>query len=366
MTEQERQALVSIALLAAFADDHQNQGEREEVRRVAQALDGELEMAALHHDILLKKTTLASACAQLSSRELKQLAYEFAVGVAEADGLRSEQESAFLASLAGELGLDDKVTRPLTEGADALASVPLEPGVTGAADIPSPTTQGDPALSAADRAVDPEEQAAAEVASGKIFIGTADSSSKAITGAASAAGAAGSFRPDEAGMDKTILDAAILNGALELLPQSLASLAIIPLQMKLVYRIGKAHGYELDREHVKELLATMGAGVTGQYLEGVGRKLLGGLLGMAAGRMSGGLASGATGMAFSFATTWAIGQVARRYYAGGRNMNAGLLRETFESLVQEGRTLQERFAPQIASQSQSLDIGKLVDLVRQR
>ena len=44
-----------------------------------------------------------------------------------------------------------------------------------------------------------------------------------------------------------ILNYSILNGALELLPQSMASMAIIPLQMKMVYRIGKEHGYELDR-----------------------------------------------------------------------------------------------------------------------
>jgi len=44
----------------------------------------------------------------------------------------------------------------------------------------------------------------------------------------------------------------------------MASMAIIPLQMRLVYRIGKAHGYELDRGHIKDLLAAMGVGLTGQ------------------------------------------------------------------------------------------------------
>ncbi len=38
----------------------------------------------------------------------------------------------------------------------------------------------------------------------------------------------------EAELDKSILNYAILNGALELLPQSWASLAIIPLQIKMV------------------------------------------------------------------------------------------------------------------------------------
>ena len=86
-------------------------------------------------------------------------------------------------------------------------------------------------------------------------------------------------------LDKMILNYSILNGALELLPQSLASMAIIPLQMKMVYRVGKAHGFELDRGHIKDLLATMGVGLTSQYVEQIGRKLIGGLLG----RIGGGL-----------------------------------------------------------------------------
>jgi uncharacterized protein (DUF697 family) len=136
--------------------------------------------------------------------------------------------------------------------------------------------------------------------------------------------------------------------------------------MKLVYGIGKAYGYELDRGHVKDLLATMGAGVTGQYLEDVGRRLLGGLLGKAGGKMLGGLAKGATGIAFSFATTWAIGQVARRYYAGGRTMSADMLKQTFASLMDEAKALQSRYAPQIEEQSRSIDIGKIVELVKGR
>ncbi len=72
-------------------------------------------------------------------------------------------------------------------------------------------------------------------------------------------------------------------GEFELLPQSWASMAIIPLQIKMVSEIGKTHGYELDQGHIRELLATLGGGLTSQYLEQTGRKLLGGLLGKAAG-----------------------------------------------------------------------------------
>ena len=83
----------------------------------------------------------------------------------------------------------------------------------------------------------------------------------------------------DAELDKSILNHALLNGALELLPQSWASMAIIPMQVKMVYSIGKAHGVALDPGHIKEFIATAGVGLTGQYLEQFGRKLLGGLLG---------------------------------------------------------------------------------------
>ena len=390
MNDQERQAIACIALLAAFVDGDQDEAEREGVRRVVQTLEGELPMAALYRDVLLKKTTIENAAALLSTRELKQLAYELAVGVTEADGLRNDQETAFLARLAKALGLDARATGPVQEQADALATIALASGgghvpvsdgadiaqgagvagiagiagIAGAAKPPAP--EEDPALSEADSAVDPEDQAAAEVASGKIYIGTADSSRKAITGSDSPAGTVAPTAPEDPETENMIINAAIMNGALELLPQSLASMAIIPLQMKLVYRIGMVHGYELDRGHVKDLLATMGAGVTGQYVEEIGRKLLGGLFGKAGGKLLGGLAGGATGMAFSFASTWAIGQVARRYYAGGRKMSTDMLKQTFGTLLDEAKTLQARYAPQIEQQAKGIDMGRIVELVKGR
>ena len=388
MTDQERQAIASIALLAAFADGQKTDAEREEVRRVADSLQGDLPMAALYRDVLLKKTTVETASSQLSTHDLKLLAYELAVGVADSDGLRSERESAFLSRLAKALGLDQRSTSAVDEAVDELASTPLDSGDRlGAAAAPAPQAS-DSTLSEAEDSVDPEEQADAEVASGKIFIGTADSGSKALTGATAAGKAAGeAARTSAAGkvaadaatgkadpatdakdveIDRMILNAAVMNGALELLPQSLASMAIIPLQMKLVYRIGTEYGYELDRGHIKDLLATMGVGLTGQYLEDIGRKLLGGLLGKVGGRMAGGLARGATGVAMSFVTTWAIGQVARRYYGGGRTMDAGTLRRTFESLAEEAKVLQTRYLPQIEQQSRSIDVGRLVEMVKAR
>jgi len=173
---------------------------------------------------------------------------------------------------------------------------------------------------------------------------------------------ASTMTPEE--MDKIILDAAIVNGALELLPESLSTMAIIPLQMKLVYRIGQSYGYQMDQGHIKEFVATAGVGLTSQYVEQVGRKLLGGLLGAVAGGLGRGLGSVAAGAAFSFATTYALGQLAKRYYAGGRQMNTTLLQQTYQSLLSQAKQLQGQYSGDIQQKARSLDVTQVMNMVK--
>ena len=311
MQPAEKESILTIALLSAFADGEQHDSERSEVRRAADALAAELNAPELYQRVLMKRTDIDAAASKLQSAEARTLAYEIAVGVCEADGLRNEAETRFLAQLGNTLGLAQPAIAGIAATADALATAPVS-GLAAPADT--------------------------------------------IVAAAASI--------DAAEMDSIIIKAATINGALELLPQSLASMAIIPLQMRLVYRIANAHGYELDRDQIKDLLATLGVGMAGQYLEQVGRKLIGGLLGGVAGGFMGSVARGTTGVAFSFATTYAIGHVARRYYAGGRTMNAELLRQAFDDLLQQGRALQARYVPQIEQQARAIDVGRLVQFVK--
>jgi uncharacterized protein (DUF697 family) len=141
-------------------------------------------------------------------------------------------------------------------------------------------------------------------------------------------------------------------------------MAIIPLQVRMVYRIGKAHGVELDQGHIKEFLATVGVGLTSQYVEQIGRKLIGGLIGKAAGGLLGGLSGAATGMAFSFASTYALGHVAKRYYAGGRVMSTELLRRTFQETLGPAKSLQTQYLPAIRQRASTLNATEVMQLVR--
>lgn len=328
MSEQENRSILTISLMASFADGAKDERERDEIRRIAEGLGGNgLDVARLYQDVLLGRVDLAEAVAGLTSARTRQLAYEMAVCVCDADGVQSEAERAFLADLAGRLGLDQASSRDYSERAEAIAAAPL-----GAAGATAAAAIGAPIAATPDS---PQESAAARPSS-----------------------------TSDAELNKAILNAAILNGALELLPESLATMAIIPLQMKLVYRIGRSYGYELDRGHVKDFLATAGVGLTSQYLEQAGRKLLGGLLGAIGGGLLGGLGRQAVSSGMSFASTYALGHVAKRYYAGGRVLSTEMLREAFQQVLGEAKGLQANYLPQMQEQARSLDPAKIVQMVR--
>ncbi|MDR6534528.1 TerB family tellurite resistance protein [Variovorax soli] len=308
MTPTETRAIVSLSLLAAFVDGDKHERERAEIKRIAEGLsqaDG-VQLPMLYQDVLMKRVSLASVAGELTSPDARQLAYEMAVCVCDADGAQSEAERLFLADARAALGLETPEATQFAQHAEDMAAVPLAP----------------------------------------------------------AAAAAATSTVDGAALDQAILNAAVLNGALELLPETLSTMAIIPLQMKLVYRIGKAHGYELDSGHVKDFLATVGVGLTSQYLEQAGRKLLGGLLGKMGGGLLGGLGKQAVSSGMSFASTYALGHVAKRYYAGGRTLSTQMLKDAFASVTQEAHGLQTRYLPQIQEKARTLDAGKVMAMVR--
>ena len=312
MQQDSRNALLTLALFAAFADGHKADSEREAIRRIAESLSddqGGRPLATLYQDVLLQRVTVQGAVAALTDPAHRQLAYEMAVCVCDADGSQSAAERRFLADLRSALGLaQDAGLRDFEAQADAVA--------------------------AAQASVAPAAASAPDMA-------------------------------QAAQLDQTILNAAILNGALELLPESLSTMAIIPLQMKLVYRIGKSHGFELDRGHIKDFLATLGVGLTSQYLEQAGRKLLGGLLGKVGGGLFGGLGKQAVSSGMSFASTYALGHVAKRYYAGGRSFSAPMLRTAFDDMLGEAKGLQSRYLPEMQAKARTLDTAQIIELVRQ-
>jgi uncharacterized protein (DUF697 family)/tellurite resistance protein len=305
MTEQEQRAIICVCIMAAFADGAQDEAERAQIQRILDGFAGErMDLSPAYQDVLSGKFALPQAAAELEGPAAKALAYEMAVCVCHADGHLADGEKDFLAALRQALKQDGATPDTHQESAQALIEQPLAG--------PAP-----PVIDAG----------------------------------------------READLDHLILNAAILNGALEIIPHTLATMAIVPLQMRMVYQIGKRYGYELDRGHIKDFTATVGIGLSAQVFEGYTRRLIGGLTRGIAGRLLGGLAGEAVGSAFGFATTYGLGQVAKRYYASGRTLSAAQLKEAFAAMLDEGRSLQGRYSGDIAQRSRQVNVSQLLPLL---
>lgn len=296
-------ALLAVCLMAAMCDGEKSDVERSEVRRIAEEL-GSGDPAALSRKILLGRLPLEEAASRISFPSQRLLAYEMALGVCESDGAVSESETRFLAALSSALGIGDAES---TEAAKEVESVLLAPA-------PPPPVPRLPQASA----------------------------------------------PDHSGM---ILNYAILNGALELLPETLATMAILPLQMKMVYRIGKSHGVEMDRSRIKEFLAVAGVGIGSQMIEGFARKFLGGFGKKLGGKLAGKAANQVAGSAFSFCTTYALGHLAEQYHKGGQRLDAKAARSLFESLKTKGSDLHSRHLPAIQEKARSITPSSILQMV---
>jgi uncharacterized protein (DUF697 family)/tellurite resistance protein len=301
MKDSEKKAVLGVCVMAAFADGAKVEAERGEIRRIADGLAGEdANLAAGAQDVLLGRASLAQLARELESAEARNLAYEMAVCVCDADGAQTPAERKFLEQLRSAIGLDAVSAANFTRDAEALA---------------------EPALAGATPASDAE-------------------------------------------VDSTILGNAVLCAALEQLPQRLATMAIVPLQMRMVYKIGAKYGFALDRGHIVDLLSAAGVGMASQMVDNFARGLVKKVAGRFIGSFLSGLAGRATSSAVAFGTTYALGHLAKRYYSGGRKLTADQLRDTFQSLVAEARGIESRHAGAITDRARSLNVADLAGLVR--
>jgi uncharacterized protein (DUF697 family)/tellurite resistance protein len=244
----------------------------------------------------------ADLAARLGGPDAARAAYDLAVAVCNADGSVNDAERRFLAGLRTALGLAEAAVADDARTAGALAAAPVAGGAFGS----------DPAQST----------------------------------------------------DDLVLQQAVLAGALELLPQSLATMAVIPVQLRLVYLIGQKHGQKLDAAQAKDLLATLGIGAATQVLDGVARRVLGGVARGVLGRLLGGLAGGVAGMAAGagtvFAATYALGHAADQYYGQGRTLSAADLQALFARLRDQAQDLYPKVQAEIQERARTLDLQQVV------
>jgi uncharacterized protein (DUF697 family)/tellurite resistance protein len=323
MQEQDREPISAICLLAALADGERTPEEQEQFARITERLGGtdgsELVARAQRGEL-----TVAEAAGRLGSRESRRTAYEMAIAMIYADGEPNPRERDFLSELKRAMELSDDGLEAIQREAESLARAPLGGPTPAAAppgkSTPRPSQAGIPAVS------------------------------------------------HDAALDTMIRQQALLAGALELLPQNIAAVVIIPIQMRLVYRIGADYGHKLDAAQIRDLLGVLGIGAAGQVLDGVARRILGGLGRGMFGRVLGGVMGGTAGLVagagVSFVTTYALGQAAKQYYAQGRRLSQADLRELFARFRAEAEALLPRVQQEIQAQSRHLDLGRVLASIR--
>lgn len=303
MNEHDKRPIVTIALMAALADGAASPEEQAQLQDAMNRL-GITDSDGLTQAARTGHLDLDQVVKSLSDDAARAYAYELALVVCNAGGPANDREQAFLKDLRGALGLGVPAVAQLEHDAAALAS-------------------------------------AAPVTSGSSGGGAAD--------------------PD---LEQMILQQAMLAGAVELLPDRLANLVILPLQLRLVYQIGRKYGQQLDANQIKDLAGTLGIGAAAQALEGVVSKLVRGLAGGLLGGIVGGAGGIAAGAAVTFASTYALGHVAQRYYAQNRSLSTADLRELFQKFQEDARGIFPRVQNEIQSQAKTLNLPGLLDAIR--
>jgi uncharacterized protein (DUF697 family)/tellurite resistance protein len=301
LTKSEIESILTVCLLASFADGEKHEEEREQIKRITDSLAGDgVDVTAIYHKVLIHKPDIASVAQRLETAGARQLAYEMAVCVCDADDVCNASEKQFLNQLRAALALPAASTQPAETEATALASMPV---------------------------ASPANAQAEET-------------------------------------DGMILRYAIVGGALELLPETVATLAIIPMQTKMVYRIGSQRGVSLDRKSIVEFMGAVGIGMTSQVLEGFARRLTRGLGKSFGGSIGGKIGDAVGGIAMSFASTYALGHLAKLYYDSGRSLSLESLKSKYPPLLAEGKSLAQKYTSQITQQSQQLKGANIATLLK--
>ncbi len=302
MTHQDAEAIVSIAALAALADGQQDDQE------LAHIVDAARRFGLTGADAAIEaavggQLSLVQLAEGLSSTDAKHAAYDVAVAVCHASGPANPQEDTFLRALASALNVD-----PTTANAAVTTVLNTTPPLMAATSQASGTPAGDE-------------------------------------------------------LDTYILDQAMLTAALELLPDRLANIAILPLQLRMVYHIGQQYGQQTDANQIKDLAATFGLGAAAQIMESVVRKAFGGIASGLLGGLFGGAAGLAAGGAVTFAATYALGRASQQYYAQNRSLSTADMKALFARFQGEATTMYPKVQGRITTLAQGTSLASIMQSV---
>lgn len=129
-------------------------------------------------------------------------------------------------------------------------------------------------------------------------------------------------------IDQDVLKYSVLSAVLGAFPVPgvaiATDLAIVAVQLKLVRDVGQYWGHKVDKEAAKSLLAGLGLGTGARIAVSNLAKLV----------PVWGSAFGAT---TAFATTWALGKIANRYFESGQKADLAQLKSEMKAMEKEGK-----------------------------
>lgn len=129
-------------------------------------------------------------------------------------------------------------------------------------------------------------------------------------------------------IDQDVLKYSVLSAVLGAFPVPgiaiATDLAIVGLQVKLVRDIGQYWGHKVGKDAVKSLLAGLGLGTGARIAVSNLAKLVP-------------IWGSAFGAATAFATTWALGKIANRYFESGQKADLAQLKKEMKGMEKEGK-----------------------------
>ncbi|MBF0276120.1 MAG: DUF533 domain-containing protein [Nitrospinae bacterium] len=132
---------------------------------------------------------------------------------------------------------------------------------------------------------------------------------------------------DKIDLDKLVLNYSLSAGSIGLTPIPFVSdfILLTPLQMKMVYDIGKRYGYDLDKKSLKEFSTLLGVAF--------GLKMFGSILKLIP------IIGSLGGAAVAFSGTYAMGKTAEKYFKEGRKVDEKQLKAMYGKFKVEGEKL---------------------------
>ena len=162
---------------------------------------------------------------------------------------------------------------------------------------------------------------------------------------------------DRARADKIVQDHVLWSIGAGLVPLPILDIvAVTAIQLDMLRQLARLHGVNFSESEGKAWVSALAGNMVAR-LGANALKLIPGI-----GSVIGGLSMSI----ISGASTYALGQVAKQYYAAGRKIDTAELKRTFTSLLEEAKVRKDQYTKQIQEKVNEVKNSNLVSLIKEQ